>query len=349
MLQAEKLDALLLTSVENRFYATDFHASDAYVLITHFDSYLFTDARYIEAAQICRDRFVVELKDNTKNSYLQAITRRLAQHHVKTLGFESLNISLHQYDLLSRNLSVRLKPAGPALMRLRQVKRSDEIDRMAAAQRIAERAFDRLMPVIRVGMTEKEVAAHLVFFLLLEGAESLSFEPIVVAGPNTSRPHGEPGTRPLAAGDFLMLDFGVKASGYCSDTTRTLAIGDITEEMKNIYEIVLRAQEAGIQAARAGVTGHEIDACARGVIESAGYGPYFGHSFGHGIGLDVHEPGGAVPQNHTPLPTGTALSAEPGIYLPGRFGVRIEDVLILEDNGARNLTTLPKTLLTLPV
>ena len=184
-------------------------------------------------------------------------------------------------------------------------------------------------------MTEREVAAELVYRMLRHGSEGNSFDPIVVTGAKTSMPHGVPGDKVIQAGDFVTMDFGCLKDGYCSDMTRTVAVGYATDEMKNVYDIVLKAQLAGIAAARAGVLGKEIDAAARKVIADAGYGEYFGHGFGHCLGLDIHEPPFAGPTGEAPLPAGSLSSAEPGIYLPGRFGVRIEDVMIIREDRRR--------------
>jgi Xaa-Pro aminopeptidase len=190
-------------------------------------------------------------------------------------------------------------------------------------------------------MTEKELAAALIYRFLKLGAENVSFEPIVVSGVRSSMPHGVPTDARISKG-FLTIDFGVKLDGWCSDTTRTLCVGEPDAEMRRVYDTVLRAQTAGIEATRAGVPGSEVDGAARRVIEEAGYGAYFGHGFGHGLGLEVHEAPNAAPSNGNPLPEGAVISAEPGIYLPGRYGVRIEDVLYVTRDGCENLTKLPK-------
>ena len=178
--------------------------------------------------------------------------------------------------------------------------------------------------------------------MLRHGSEGNSFDPIVITGKKTSMPHGVPGDALIAEGDFVTMDFGCIKHGYCSDMTRTVAVGHATEEMRNIYSIVLEAQLAGIAAARAGVPGRDIDGAARDVITHAGYGEYFGHGFGHSLGLDIHESPNANLRGETPMPVGAVVSAEPGIYLPGRFGVRIEDVMVLRENGAEVITRAPK-------
>ena len=196
-------------------------------------------------------------------------------------------------------------------------------------------------------MTEKEIAARLQYLMLHFGAERMSFDPIVASGPNGSMPHAVPTERKIQTGEFVTMDFGCVYKSYCSDMTRTVCVGRPTEEMERVYETVLRAQLTGIAAARAGATGAQIDGAAREVIRRAGYAEYFGHAFGHGVGAEIHESPNATPGNDKPLPVGSVISAEPGIYLPGRFGVRIEDVLVLEEGGCRDLTEAGKELLCL--
>jgi Xaa-Pro aminopeptidase len=194
-------------------------------------------------------------------------------------------------------------------------------------------------------MTEKELTAELIYCLLKNGGEGLSFEPIVVSGPNTSLPHGVPGERKLQEGDFITMDFGVLYQGYCSDMTRTVALGYATEEMKKVYDTVLAAQLAGIAATRAGVTGKSIDAAARQVICDAGYGAFFGHGYGHSLGLEIHESPNCNPAEERIMEENMVCSAEPGIYLPGKFGVRIEDVVVFTASGCEILTASPKNLI----
>ena len=230
---------------------------------------------------------------------------------------------------------------------LRAVKSGEELDSMREAQRISEKALETVLHTIKPGMTEKQVAAELAYHMLLNGSEANSFDPIVVTGSKTSLPHGVPGDKVIQAGDFLTMDFGCLKNGYCSDMTRTVAVGYATEEMRSVYDVVLRAQLAGIDAARAGIQGKVIDAAARKVITDAGYGEYFGHGFGHSLGLDIHERPNANPAGEAIMPEGSVCSAEPGIYIPGRFGVRIEDVMILRENGAEVITRSPKELIIL--
>ena len=248
---------------------------------------------------------------------------------------------------MERTLGRELLPAQELLVSLRSCKTEEELRSLVAAQRIAEKALEEVLPLLKPGAVEREIAAEITYRMRLHGAEGNSFDPIVVTGAKSSMPHGVPGDERIAAGDFVTMDFGCVKDGYCSDKTRTVAVGSATDEMKNVYATVLAAQEAGIAAARPGVTGAQLHGAAAKVISDAGYGAYFGHGFGHGVGLDIHEQPNASPANEKPMPEGAVISAEPGIYLPGKFGVRIEDVLYLSGEGCVDITKAPKDLLIL--
>jgi len=218
---------------------------------------------------------------------------------------------------------------------------------MIKAQRISEKAFEEILTFIKPGVTEKEIAARLEYDMLRFGAEKMSFDPIVASGSNGSMPHAIPGEKPVQKGEFITMDFGCKFGGYCSDMTRTVALGEPTEEMKKVYATVLEAQLAGIAAVRAGVAGCDVHEAGRKVIADAGYGAYFGHGFGHSLGIEIHEDPRFSPAWKGTIGAGAALSAEPGIYLPGRFGVRIEDVVIITEEGCQDITLAPKQLIIL--
>ena len=340
------LDAMMITSEPNRLYATGFHSTAGMAIVTTAGNYFFTDSRYIEAASKRIDN--CQIMENTREVPMSKLASEvITRHGIKKLGFEESYITVEEYDLWKEKLPCDLVPAAGLLGELRAVKDQQEIDTMIAAQRIAEKALTEVLNFIRVGRTEKEIAAFLQYQMLLGGAEKMSFDPIVASGPNGSMPHAVPTDRPIQSGEFVTMDFGCVYGGYCSDMTRTVCVGKPTEEMERVYETVLKAQLAGIAAARAGVTGAEIDGAAREVIRRAGYGDYFGHSFGHSVGVEIHESPNASPGNHEPMPAGAVVSAEPGIYLPGRFGVRIEDVIVLEEGGCRDITKADKALLCL--
>ena len=340
------LDAMLITSEPNRLYATGFHSSAGMAVVTADGSYFFTDSRYIEAASKRIDN--CQVLENTREKPMTALAAEvIARHGIQRMGFEEAYTTVEEYERWREKLSCELIPAAGLLGGLRAIKDQEEIDTMIAAQRIAEKALTQVLDFIRVGRTEKEIAAFLQYQMLLGGAEKMSFEPIVVSGANSSMPHGVPTDKPVAKGDFITMDFGCVYNGYCSDMTRTVAVGGVTEEMEKVYHTVLEAQLAGIAATRAGATGKAVHMAGADVIGRAGYGAYFGHGFGHSLGVEIHESPNASPANEKPLPAGAVISAEPGIYLPGRFGVRIEDVVVVQEGGCEDITLAPKELLIL--
>ncbi len=339
------LDAILLTGGSNVFY-TFGYSGGCTALVTPDAAWVYTDSRYIEDAvnKIKCAQVIMTDKDNT---VVSRVNEALAQTNVKTLGFEERSMAFATYLNYSKNLKVeQMVPAQDIMDTLRSVKSREELAIMIKAQRIAEAAFNDTIANIRLDMTETEFAAELVYRMVLHGASDKSFGPIAVSGDTSSIPHGKPQNRPLQKG-FFTIDFGAKYQGYCSDTTRTFCIGKPDAEMVRIYNTVLEAQKAGIAAAKGGIIGWEVDAAARQVIEDAGYGEFFGHNFGHSLGLDVHEPPNAARTEQRPLPVGAVISAEPGIYIPGKYGVRIEDVLYLTEDGNEDITLLPKELIVL--
>ena len=283
-LSAYELDGMLLTCEANRFYASGFHSTgtDGVALVTREGNFYFTDSRYIEAAHNKVQDAEIAMTD-AAHPYVDLINAAMEKTHVQKLGFEDAYMTVADYRHYSEKLHCQLVPATELLISLRQSKDEEEIQRMIAAQRIAEGALDQIVKEIKPGVTEKEIAARLQYLMLAGGAENMSFDPIVASGPNGSMPHAVPTDRKIQDGDFVTMDFGCIYQGYCSDMTRTVAVGHVTEEMEKVYNVVLQAQLAGIAAAKAGATGHDVDAAARKVIEDAGYGPYFGHSFGHAI------------------------------------------------------------------
>jgi Xaa-Pro aminopeptidase len=341
-LAARGLDAVLITDEKNQRYSAGFPFTDGAVLVGREKAFLITDSRYIEAARQAEAEGVsVRLFDREHPLALrlkEAISETGAEH----VAAEDQKLSHAGFLGWEKKLGLKLEAAGGLFAKLRTVKTAEEIGSMIRAQRISEAALEEVLHIIKPGMTEREVAAELVYRMLRHGSEGNSFDPIVVTGAKTSMPHGVPGDKVIRPGDFVTMDFGSLKDGYCSDMTRTVAVGFATDEMKNVYEIVLRAQLAGIAAAKAGIPGKDIDAAARKVITDAGYGEYFGHGFGHCLGLDIHEPPFAGPAGNVPMPEGCVSSAEPGIYLPGRFGVRIEDVMIIRESGAEVITKAPK-------
>ena len=342
----DELDAMLLTGEANCYYAAGF-MGEGIALVTRRGSWYFTDSRYTEAADKAIGDAAVIREVSREKPFSALINEALAEAGAEKAGFEEQRMTVAEHAVYSEKLHCTLTPASSLMTELRGSKDEEELSCMTAAQRIAEGALEQILKEIRPGMTEKEIAARLNYLMVSAGAEKTAFDTIVASGPNGSMPHAVPGMRKVREGDFITMDFGCVYKGYCSDMTRTVALGRPSDEMRNVYDIVLQAQLAGIAAAKAGVTGAVIDGAARKVIQDAGYGVYFGHSFGHSLGIDIHEAPNAAPGNDKPMPDGAVVSAEPGIYLPGKFGVRIEDVMILRPDGAQVITKAPKALLVL--
>ena len=339
-----EVDGLLLTSRYSRFYGAEYDIAEGVAIVSKAGCRYFTDSRYIEAAEKGIRGFQV-LETNKENPYNDLLNRAIADFGITNLGYEEGYLSVAEFLDYQENLKAKLTPMHKAIAGFRAVNEPWELDLMRKAQAIADKAFSEVLGKIKAGMTEKELQAELIYLLYKNGGENLSFDPIVVSGPNTSLPHGVAGDRVLQEGDFITLDFGVLYGGYCSDMTRTVALGYATEEMKTVYETVLAAQKAGIAVSKAGVLGRDVDAAARKVIEDAGYGKFFGHGYGHSLGLEVHEAPNCNPKGDVPMEENMVASAEPGIYLPGKFGVRIEDVVIFTADGCENITFSPKNLI----
>ena len=339
------IDAMLLNSEPGEFYAVGFHG-EGNVVVTAEACYYFTDSRYIEAAHSLVTGAEIAMTDRNRN-YRAMVQEIIEKHGIQKLGFEEEYLSVSAYHMWEAGLTAELIPAQKLVNSLRAAKDQEEIALMVKAQEITDRAFDEICKFIQPGITEQEIAAKLQYDMLRFGAMRMSFDPIVASGPNGSKPHAIPSDRKVQKGDFITMDFGCVYGGYCSDMTRTVALGEPTEEMRKVYHIVLEAQKAGIAAAKAGVTGKSVDAAARKVIEDAGYGEYFGHGYGHSVGIEIHESPNANHSNEKPMPEGCAVSAEPGIYLPGKFGVRIEDVTVLTAEGCMDITKSPKELIIL--
>ena len=343
----KNLDAVLITNEKNQRYATGFAFTDGAVVVSRKGAWLLTDSRYIEAAELEAGSCAKVQMFDKDHSLTELIKAALKESGAERVGAEEQSMSYSAYMRYQELLGIELLPAQDVFSSLRGSKNEEEIGFMRQAQAISEKALEDVLHIIKPGMTEREVAAELVYRMLKYGSEGNSFDPIVVTGAKTSMPHGVPGDEVIKEGDFITMDFGSLKGGYCSDMTRTVAVGSATNEMRNIYNTVLEAQLAGIAAAKAGIAGSELDAAARKVITAAGYGPYFGHGFGHSLGLDIHEAPNAGPRSDAILPAGAVVSAEPGIYLPGRFGVRIEDVIIIREGGCEIITKAPKQLIIL--
>ena len=338
-----EVDGLLLTSRYSRHYGAEFDIAEGVAIVTKAGCRYFTDSRYIESAQNGIKGFEVLCVD--KIGYIKLLNDAIADFGVTKLGYEEdylLSSELMRYE---KSLNAQLVCYCSAINGFRATKEDWELELMRKAQRITDKAFSEVITRLKSGMTELELQAELIYCLYKNGATGLAFDPIVVSGPNTSLPHGVAGERVIREGDFVTMDFGASYMGYCSDMTRTVAVGYATEEMEKIYNTVLEAQLAGLAASKAGVPGKDIDGAARQVIVDAGYGDYFGHGYGHSLGLEVHESPSPNGRNENGMPVGAVASAEPGIYLPGKFGVRIEDVVIFREDGCENITQSPKNLI----
>ncbi|MDR0818317.1 MAG: Xaa-Pro peptidase family protein [Oscillospiraceae bacterium] len=340
------IDAMLIVSTINRRYVTGFPSSDGTLLITSDGAHLIVDSRYIEAARNKAKGADVHLSAKAA-AEVEILGNILRSKNIARVGFEDERMPYSQYKAYSKQLKTELIPAEAILTELRTSKSEAEFVKMKAAQALTDEVFSEILTIIKPGMTEKRIAAELTYRMLIRGADNVSFDPIVASGANGSMPHAVPSDKPVERGDFITMDFGCILDGYCSDMTRTVAVGSVTDEMKLVYETVLAAQAAGIAAAKADVSGKSVHEAAHSVIAGAGFGEFFGHGFGHGVGLEIHENPRASISYDKPLPENSIISAEPGIYLPGKFGVRIEDVIIIRKDGAENITHSPKNLITL--
>ncbi len=348
-LMPESVDSALIITPENRRYFTDFSSSDGILLITRKGSIFFTDSRYIEAAEKkvnCCD--VCE----GKNVYSQ-ISAFLKERDVANIAVEQSGITLAQFSNLNNNEYLKdFQLVGDssldnAIGTLRQVKSKAEAEKIKAAQSIAEKAFEHILDFIKVGKTEREIQLELDFFMLRNGAEALSFDTIAVSGVNSSMPHGVPSDKKIENGDFITMDFGTVVEGYHSDMTRTVAVGFVTDEQRMVYDTVLFAQMNALSVLKAGLPCADADKAARSIIAEKGYGDYFGHGTGHGVGIEIHEKPNLSPKSSQILGKGNVVTVEPGIYLPGKFGVRIEDMAIITENGCENFTKAEKSLIIL--
>ena len=344
---AEELDAVLLLDSYNRHFATGFHSSSGAVIVTANDAWFITDSRYIEAAtEFAAGRFNVCLH-NSAHPMNDMIKTIMAEQGVSRLGGESCRLSYDEYTKYEELLGIKMIGCQAMLDELRAAKNEEELEYMRKAQEITDDVFAYILTFIKPGMTERRVAAELVYQMRLRGADQVSFDPIVVAGHRSSMPHGVPSDNVIQEGDFVTMDFGAAHNGYCSDMTRTVAVGKISEEQEKVYNLVLDAQLAAIDAVKAGVPCNSIDAVARDMIYGAGYEGKFGHGLGHSLGLEIHENPRFSPLCSDLTEAGIVMSVEPGIYLDGQFGVRIEDIVMVTEDGCEVITKSEKKLITL--
>lgn len=343
-LKKREVDAALITNETSIFYICGYRFSDGFLLITQEEGFLVTDFRYYEEATAAvGDSFTVLMPQQSRMDFLRDAVR---DNEIRTLGYENRTLSVSEFNRYSEAVSAEWTPIGDILTEMCAVKDEEEIAKIKAAQAITDKAFSHILSVMTPQMTEKEVALELEFFMREQGAENASFQIIAVSGTASALPHGLSRNQKLSRG-FLTMDFGCTVDGYCSDMTRTVALGKATEEMRRVYDTVLEAQLAALSQIRPGKTGAELDRIARDIIDGAGYKGAFGHSLGHGVGLYIHEAPSVSRMCQSPLVKGNVITVEPGIYLMGRFGCRIEDMGALTDDGFDNFTASSKELIEL--
>ena len=336
---------------ENRRYLTGITSSNGMVLICEEKQIFYTDFRYITMANNdIRPGYGVQM---LQKSFAATLSEDLPES-VKTVYFEDEFLTYREFRALSDALSDRFELIGDekVLSDLRMIKSPEEIEKIVTAQSFTDRAFAHICDFIAMhwkkgDLTEQRIATEIEYAMKCAGADKPSFDTIVAAGENGSKPHAVPSSRIIRKGDMITMDFGSVYDGYCSDMTRTVAVGEVTDHQREIYEIVLAAQMNALNHLKAGMTGIEIDALARDLISEKGYGSEFGHSLGHGVGLMIHEAPNFSIRSEGIIPAYSVMSVEPGIYLPDDCGVRIEDLVVVLDGGCRNITASPKELLIL--
>jgi Xaa-Pro aminopeptidase len=341
------LDALLLSQPKNLLYISGFTGSSGWLLISGQNSILATDFRYLEQAKGESPDFEIIQTKRELRDWLPGLVSDLGWHK---LGFEANFISYEGYHNLSeametKQTNLELVPTTGIVEQLRSIKEPEELGLITKALELTEAAFEQAKAIIRPGITEKEAAWEIEKFLRQEGSEGMPFEIIVASGPNSALPHARPTEKIIRSGEPVLIDMGARINGYCSDFTRTLFLGKADKTFREIYNIVLKAQTTAIQRVESGMDASQADRLARSIIEQAGYGDAFGHGLGHGVGLAVHESPTLGPNSSDSLADGMVFAIEPGIYLAGQCGVRIEDMVVLENGKAKVLTRAKKDLL----
>lgn len=339
-LQAQGVDVFLVSNPVNRRYLTGFTGSAGLVWISGTKQALLTDFRYLEQVKVeCPDWELVRIEN-----YIESLQNLVKEQNVQAIAYEKDVVTVKQLEEWQEKLPVQFIGISGWVQELRMIKNQEEIDSIRKAAQIGDQAFAKLLPSIRPGITERELALELEFLMRKLGASGMSFNPIVASGPQSALPHARPGERILSVGDFVVFDFGCVVNGYCSDMTRTVVIGEPEEKHLLIYDLVLKAQLESLAAVGPGKTGAEIDAIARDIISEVGYGEYFGHGLGHSVGLEIHENPRLSKLDQTVLQPGMIVTVEPGVYLPGFGGVRIEDLVVVTEDGHEVLTSTFKEL-----
>ncbi len=335
-----EVEAVLITSPYNMRYFSGFSGGEGALLIEKNKRALFTDSRYIEIAGKEATDFEVILKRKASD-----LTDYINDNKIKTIAIEDSFLTVFDLKQLKSQTDCVFIEKGKEIDDIRIIKEPFEIEKIKMAEEIGDKAFSHILGYIKDGITEIEIAAELEYFMKKQGAEKTSFDTIAISGKKTSMPHGTPSDKKLQSGDFITLDFGCVYKGYCSDMTRTVVLGKANEKQKEIYNIVLSAQLKGLEAIRSGVSCAKADKEARDIIEKAGYGEYFGHSLGHGVGLLIHESPNLSPRSEMILKENMVVSCEPGIYIPDFGGVRIEDLVVVNKEGCTILSKSHKNLI----
>lgn len=349
LLKEKGLDAVFIASSANICYLSGFVGRDSYFYLSAGKQVILTDSRYTLQAQEEGKGCQVQTISNDRG-YGVLLKELLEEDKVKQLGFEDGAMTWQMVEKLqdeTETEKISWIPIEEGFSLLRAVKDEGELKKMARAEQIGDEAFSYILTQIKPGVTELEIAAKLEYYMKSHGAGEKSFDTIVASGYHSAMPHAVPSEKVLEKGDFITLDFGCKYQGYCSDMTRTVVLGKASEKQREVYQIVLEAQKTALGSLKAGMTGAEGDKLAREVIEKAGYGQYFGHGLGHSVGLEIHEKPALSQKDKSVLKPGMIETVEPGIYIPDFGGVRIEDMVVITENGVKNLTSSPKELIEL--
>lgn len=340
-------DALLLLNESNMHYFCGFSPSEGVVfLLKDGTGYHIVDSRYTETAENHSKNTGLKVVE-IKTRFSDEIKELCSKHNVGKIAFENETITLKAYELYKNATNCEFVGINNMMTEIRNIKTNDEITLMKKANEIAEKSFIELLNSVKAGKSEKELQAEFDYIMAKNCSDGVSFDTILLTGAHTSLPHGVPSEKIIQKGDFVLFDFGATYKGYHSDMTRTVAVGFATDEMKEMYDLVLSAQLAGINALKAGVKCADVYQAAYNVLEEKNMGKYFRHSLGHGVGLDIHEGYNASPRSNDVYKINNVTSVEPGIYLPNKFGIRIEDVCVVKENGCENISTVDKSLLIL--
>lgn len=340
------VDAILIQSAENRRYYCGFTGTFGYLLVSRDDAWFLTDSRYTEQARM----ETAPIHQVALERYTPATSIRLLAeaYDLEAIGFEGNRMTYDMYFNLTRHFGrANLVDLSKEIDGFRRIKDAEEIETLRQAEAIGDAAFAHVCTLLHPGITEREVALELAFFMQRHGATGLSFDTIVASGVRSALPHGVASDKKIEKGDLVVMDFGCVYHGYCSDMTRTVAVGDPGEEMRNLYNLVLDAQLTALSVVRSDVVGKDVHQVAVDYFERVGMAAYFGHGLGHSVGLNIHEFPTFSPASQDVIPSGTVITVEPGLYIPGKGGVRIEDLIVVRDDGYENLTQSPKELLIL--